>query len=148
MTGVQTCALPISGLAALDLYVTGLTGCQDLAPHHRKQLFKPGTELSEIGGFLAGLGTTFAAFPDLTAMLGRRSSGGMNPRMSAIMGAFQILWIYYGLLIASPPVIIGKVIAVFITFLTVGPMLISCTRKRKNLLLPLDRNQVCEGVRR
>jgi hypothetical protein len=26
---------------------------------------------------------------------------GMNPRMNAIMGAFQILWVDYGLLIAS-----------------------------------------------
>jgi hypothetical protein len=36
------------------------------------------------------------------------------------MGAFQILWIYYGLLIASRPVIIWNVIAVLINFLTVG----------------------------
>ena len=71
-------------------------------------------------GFLAGLGTTFAASPDLIAMLRRHSSEGMNPRMGAIMGAFQILWIYYGLLIASRPVIIWNVIAVFINFLTVG----------------------------
>ena len=109
-----------AALAALALCVTGLTGCQDLAPHHLEQLFRPRAELSEIVGFLAGLGTTFAAFPDLMAMLRRRSSEGMNPRMGAIMGAFQILWIYYGLLIASRPVIIWNVIAVFINFLTVG----------------------------
>jgi uncharacterized protein with PQ loop repeat len=76
--------------------------------------------LSEIVGFLAGLGTTFAAFPDLLAMLKRRSSLGMNPRMGTIMGAFQLLWIYYGLLIASRPVIVWNVIAVCINFLTVG----------------------------
>jgi len=40
--------------------------------------------------------------------------------MGAIMGAFQILWVYYGLLIASRPVIIWNVIAVLINFLTVG----------------------------
>ena len=76
--------------------------------------------MSEIVGFLAGLGTTFAAFPDLLAMLKRRSSLGMNPRMGTIMGAFQLLWIYYGLLIASRPVIVWNVIAVCINFLTVG----------------------------
>ena len=107
-------------LAALVLWVSGLAGCQDLAPHHLEELFRPSTELSEIVGFLAGLGTTFAAFPDLLAMLKRRSSEGMNPRMGAIMGAFQILWIYYGMLIASRPVIIWNVIAVLINFLTVG----------------------------
>jgi MtN3 and saliva related transmembrane protein len=46
-------------------------------------------------------------------MLRRRSSVGMSPRMGAIMGAFQILWVYYGLLIESRPVIIWNVIAVF-----------------------------------
>jgi len=53
-------------------------------------------------------------------MMRRRSSEGMNPRMGAIMGAFQILWVYYGMLIFSRPVIIWNVIAVFINFLTVG----------------------------
>ena len=69
---------------------------------------------------MAGLGTTFAALPDLIAMIRRRSSAGMNPRMAAIMGIFQILWVYYGLLIASRPVIAWNVIAVFINFLSVA----------------------------
>jgi uncharacterized protein with PQ loop repeat len=53
---------------------------------------------------MAGLGTTCAALPDLGAMLKRRSNAGMNPRMAAITGVFQIVWLYYGLLIASRPV--------------------------------------------
>src|SRR3974390_2720421 len=97
-----------------------LVGCRDLTPHHLESLIKPNTELSEIVGFLAGLGTTFAAFPDLLAMLKRRSSLGMNPRLGTITGAFQLLWIYYGLLIASRPVIVWNLIAVGINFLTVG----------------------------
>jgi uncharacterized protein with PQ loop repeat len=43
--------------------------------------------------------------------------------MAAIMGAFQVLWVYYGLLIASRPVIAWNVIAVFINFLSVGAYL-------------------------
>ena len=105
--------------AVLFLSLFLLTGCQHLAIDGEK-LFKPDVELSEIVGLLAGFGTTFAALPDFLAMIRRRSSGGMNPRMGAIMGAFQILWVYYGLLIASRPVIIWNVIAVFINFLTVG----------------------------
>src|SRR5258708_4041575 len=62
--------------------------------------------LPQVFGILAGFGTTFASMPDLIAMLRRRSSAGINPRMAAIMGAFQILWIYYGLIIASRPVIL------------------------------------------
>ena len=68
---------------------------------------------------MAGFGTTFAAFPDLVVMLRRRSRRGMNPRMAAIMGAFQLLWIWYGLLISSLPVIIWNIIAVVINLLVV-----------------------------
>ena len=63
-------------------------------------------------GFLAGFGTTFAALPDLVAMLRRRSTQGMNPRMAAIMAAFQILWIWYGVLIGSVTVVAWNLVAV------------------------------------
>ena len=78
-----------------------LYGCQDLVPRDTQSLLLRTFQRSEILGFFAGLGTTFAAVPDLVAMLTRRSTAGMNPRMAAIMGVFQILWVYYGLLIAT-----------------------------------------------
>jgi MtN3 and saliva related transmembrane protein len=71
-------------------------------------------------GFVAGFGTTFAALPDLIAMLKRKSSEGMNPRMAAIMGAFQILWVYYGFMIGSTNLIMWNTVAVVTNFLTVG----------------------------
>ena len=76
--------------------------------------------LDEIIGFVAGFGTTFAALPDLIAMLKRRSCAGMNPTMAAIMGTFQIVWVYYGVLVGSRPVIVWNMIAVGINFLVVG----------------------------
>jgi uncharacterized protein with PQ loop repeat len=85
-----------------------------------QSLLIPRFHRSEIFGFVAGLGTTFAAVPDLLAMLRRRSAAGMNPRMAGIMGVFQILWVYYGLLIASRPVIAWNVIAIFINFVSVA----------------------------
>ena len=94
-------------------------GCGDLAPHDVSSLFAPTLQRSEIVGFLAGLGTTFAAVPDLVAMFRRRSTMGMNPRMAAIMGVFQIFWIYYGLLIMSRPVIAWNVVGVVINLSTV-----------------------------
>lgn len=69
--------------------------------------------------------------PDLIAMLRRRSSAGMNPRMVAIMGTFQLLWIYYGLLIASRPVIAWNLIAVFINGLSVGAYLWFVHKEKK-----------------
>lgn len=100
--------------------IVALCGCQDLAVHDTQSLLDPHLKRSEVLGLVAGFGTTFAAIPDLIAMLRRRSSAGMNPRMGAIMGLFQILWVYYGLLIASRPVIIWNVIAVLVNFLSVG----------------------------
>jgi uncharacterized protein with PQ loop repeat len=97
-----------------------LCGCQDLVPHDMQSLLVPRLQHSEIVGLVAGFGTTFAAVPDLVAMLKRRSSAGMAPMMASIMGVFQILWVYYGLLIDSRPVVTWNLVAVLINFLTVG----------------------------
>jgi len=114
-------------IAALALGVTILSGwsgvgpeTEDLIPRDTQSLLFPSFKRSEILGLVAGFGTTFAALPDLVAMLRRRSSAGMNPRMAAIMGLFQILWVYYGLLIDSRPVVIWNVIAVLVNFVSVG----------------------------
>ncbi len=108
-----------------------LSSCKDLVPHDTPSLLFPGLHRSEVFGILAGFGTTFAAVPDLVAMLRRRSSAGMNPRMATIMGVFQILWVYYGLLIVSRPVIVWNVVAVLINSLTVGAYL-HFVRKEKS----------------
>ncbi len=78
---------------------------------------------SEVIGFIAGFGTTFAALPDLIAMLRVRSSAGMNPRMAGIMCVFQFAWVYYGLLIASRPVIVWNVVGILTNALSVGAYL-------------------------
>ena len=87
---------------------------------YAESLLFPGLQRSEVFGFVAGFGTKFAAVLDLVSMLKRRSRAGMNPMMAAIMGSFQILWVYYGFLIASRPVITWNAIAVLINFLTIG----------------------------
>lgn len=97
-----------------------LCSCQNMVPRDTQSLLLPRFHKSEVFGFIAGLGTTFAAVPDLLAMLRRRSAAGMNPRMAAIMGVFQVLWVYYGLLILSRPVIAWNVIAILINSLSVG----------------------------
>ncbi len=96
-----------------------LSGCKELL-HNTESILLPRFQRSDIFGFVAGLGTTFAVLPDLVAMLRRRSSAGMNPRMAAIIGIFQILWIYYGILIISRPVVVWNVIGVLINFFSVG----------------------------
>jgi len=106
------------GVALLSAIV--LCGCEGLTVHDTTSLLLPQFKRSEVIGFVAGFGTTFAALPDLIKMLKRRSSKGMNPTMAGIMGVFQILWVYYGLLILSRPVIAWNMVAVVINFLSVG----------------------------
>ena len=110
-------------LAILLLSAIALYGCEDLVVRDTSSLLVPRFQRSEVLGFVAGFGTTFAAVPDLVAMLKRRSSKGMNPTMAGIMGTFQIVWVYYGLLIASRPVIAWNMVAVVINFLSVGAYL-------------------------
>jgi MtN3 and saliva related transmembrane protein len=95
-----------------------LSGCEELT-RNTESILLPRFQRSDIFGFVAGLGTTFAVLPDLIAMLRRRSTAGMNPRMAAIIGCFQILWIYYGILIVSRPVVLWNLIGVCINFFTV-----------------------------
>ncbi len=110
-------------LGVFVLSVMVLQGCQSLGIHDTTSLLSPKLHRSEVVGFLAGLGTTFAALPDLLTMLKRRSSAGVSPRMAGIMCVFQFAWVYYGLLIASRPVILWNVVAILINGLSVGAYL-------------------------
>jgi hypothetical protein len=65
------------------LFLLALSGCEGLAISDTASLLAPGFQRSEVLGIVAGFGTTFAAVPDLLAMIKRRSSKGMNPRMAA-----------------------------------------------------------------
>ena len=114
-----------NGVALCILLVSAITlcGCEDLVVHDASSLLAPRFQRSEVLGLVAGFGTTFAAVPDLIAMLRRRSSAGMNPRMASIMGVFQIAWVYYGLLIVSRPVIVWNMIGIVINFVNVGAYL-------------------------
>jgi len=117
-------------LGVLLLGLVVLYGC-DVGAVRDTASVLPGYQRSEVIGFLAGFGTTFAALPDLIAMLRRRSSAGLHPRILIIMGIFQIAWVYYGLLIASRPVIAWNMIAVVINFLCVGAYFYFVRSERK-----------------
>ena len=117
-------------LGLLVLCAIAVSGCQDLTIHDPASLLAPRFHRSEIVGLIAGAGTTFAALPDLIGMLRRRSSRGMNPRMAAITGIFQLGWIYYGLLITSRPVVAWNIVAVVINFLSVAAYLRFARRER------------------
>ena len=118
MVSINSIDRMMRGVVLLSMVM--LSGCTGLEVIDTQSLFLPKFQRSEVLGFVAGFGTTFAAVPDLIKMIKRRSSKGMNPMMVSVMGVFQIVWIYYGLLIASRPVIAWNMIAVVINFLTVG----------------------------
>lgn len=107
----------ICGLVLVSAII--ICGCEELAIRDTTSLLVPRFQRSEILGLVAGFGTTFAAVPDLFKMFRRQSSKGINPTMAGIMGVFQIVWVYYGLLVASRPVILWNLVAVIINFMTV-----------------------------
>jgi hypothetical protein len=65
--------------AVRSLSLFGLYGCQGLTLQDVQSLLVPRLMRSEIFGFLAGFGTTFAALPDLVSFPRRRSSAGYEP---------------------------------------------------------------------
>ncbi len=112
----------LSRLMTLAVFVPGavvLSGCASLGIHDTQSLLAPTLDRSEIVGFIAGFGTTFAAIPDLVTMIRRRSSKGINPTMASIMAVFQLAWIYYGLLILSRPVIMWNIAGVLTNSVTI-----------------------------
>jgi uncharacterized protein with PQ loop repeat len=121
-------------LLPFGLFLLGLMtllGCENFEIQETPSgLFSVRFPLKEVVGFLAGFGTTFAGLPDLIALFKRKSSKGMRPRMAAIMGIFQVAWIYYGLMIASRPVILWNTVAVLVNFLTVGAYLHYARREK------------------
>jgi uncharacterized protein with PQ loop repeat len=123
----------LAELAVLVPSMIALSGCVDMAVRgESRSLLLPAFTRSEVVGFVAGFGTTFAALPDLISIVKRRSSAGMNPRMAAIMGVFQVLWIWYGLLIGSRPVIIWNIVAVVINALNVGAHVYFARKERRH----------------
>jgi uncharacterized protein with PQ loop repeat len=121
---MMTCAALVRGALVLG-------GCANLGIHDTQSLLAPSLHRSEIVGFIAGFGTTFAAIPDLVTMIRRRSSKGINPTMASIMAVFQIAWIYYGLLIVSRPVIVWNVVGVVTNSLTMWAYRSFARRERK-----------------
>lgn len=119
-------------LVVLGVSLMMLSACEDLVPHDTASLLFSGFKRSEIVGMVAGFGTTFAGVPDLIAMLRRRSSTGMNPTMAAIMGVFQVLWVYYGLLISSRPVVAWNVVAVLTNSFCVGAYVYFVRKERRD----------------
>jgi MtN3 and saliva related transmembrane protein len=116
--------------------VIALEGCEGLGIQDTRSLLLPSFQRSEVIGFVAGFGTTFAALPDLIAMLRRRSSEGMNPRMAAIMGVFQFAWVWYGLLIASRPVVLWNIVGIVTNALSVGAYLYFTHREKRRASTP------------
>src|SRR6476646_1859000 len=124
LTRTMTFAVLVPGALALG-------GCASLGIHDTQSLLTPSFNRSEIVGFIAGFGTTFAAIPDLVTMIRRRSRRGINPTMAKLMAVFQIAWIYYGLLILSRPVIVWNVVGVATNSMTIWAYRSFARRERK-----------------
>ena len=128
--------MTVAGVALAGVSAIALPGCEHFVVQDTSSLLAPTLHRSEIVGIVAGFGTTFAGMPDLLAMLKRRSSAGMNPRMAAISGVFQIVWVYYGLLTLSRPVIVWNAVAVIINLLSVGAYFHFSRREREVAVAP------------
>jgi uncharacterized protein with PQ loop repeat len=134
-SAVKRCQSNRLALAIAIVALSVCYGCKELGVD-TASLLMPRFQKSEVYGFVAGLGTTFAAMPDLVAMLRQRSTAGMHPRMASILVVFQVVWIYYGLLINSRPVIAWNLLAVLINSCSVGAYFYFARREKGRITPP------------
>ena len=74
------------------IVVSALTlgGCESLGIENTSSLLLPTLHRSEVFGFVAGFGTTFAAVPDLIGMLRRGPARASTRRWLASSGCFKL----------------------------------------------------------
>lgn len=75
--------------------------------------------LMEIIGLLAGMCTTLSFIPQAVQIIKTRNTSSISLIMYAVFVSGVFLWILYGLIIASTPVLLWNVI----TFLLAGTIL-------------------------
>ena len=132
-------------IAAFLLRLILLTGCQHLIID-TDGIVRADTNLPEIVGIIAGFGTTFAAFPDFLAMMGKeierghespdvRNYGRVSDPVGVLRPAHRFAAGHY----------LECYCSIHQIFSPLGHTLISCVKKRKSLLPPPDRNRICEG---
>lgn len=83
-------------------------------------------EHREWAGYLAGLLTTLSFLPQVLKTLRERRADGISLAMYAMFCAGVALWILYGVLMWSPPMIIANTI----TLLLAGAVLVMKLRSR------------------
>jgi MtN3 and saliva related transmembrane protein len=54
----------------------------------------------------------------------------MNPTMPAVMAVFQVVWLCYGVMITSRPIILWNVIAVVVNSVSVAAYMFFAHRER------------------
>lgn len=73
------------------------------------------TGMTDAIGFLAGALTTIAFIPQALKMYDSKSGKDVSARMLLIFSAGVVLWLIYGMLIDSVPVIVANVVTLMLS---------------------------------
>jgi MtN3 and saliva related transmembrane protein len=73
------------------------------------------TGMTDVTGFLAGALTTVAFVPQVLKMYTTKSGKDVSARMLLIFSAGVILWLIYGIMIESVPVILANLVTLILS---------------------------------
>ena len=73
----------------------------------------------EILGFIAALFTTFSSVPQIVKMAKTKSTGDVSMYMYIFLFIGCILWLTYGLLLGSYPLIIANIFSLSLTSMSI-----------------------------
>ena len=77
-------------------------------------------ELTTIVGFIAGLATTAANLPQIWKTYRNKSGEGLSFRMLLMLGIGVGLWLVYGIMSKSLPLIVTNAVVLLLILLLIG----------------------------
>ena len=77
-------------------------------------------ELTTIVGFIAGLATTAANLPQVRKTYRNKSGEGLSFRMLLMLGIGVGLWLVYGIMSKSLPLIVTNAVVLLLILLLIG----------------------------
>jgi MtN3 and saliva related transmembrane protein len=87
--------------------------------------------MADLIGLIAGVLTTVAFVPQLLKIYASKSGKDVSARMFIIFSVGLALWLTYGILIRSAPVIIANVVTLVLSFAILGLKFHYARRERR-----------------
>ena len=75
--------------------------------------------MNDMIGYIAAFFTTFSLLPQIVRILKLKEARDISMFMPLMVSVGSILWLVYGIVIGSPPVIAANAVSLLVSFITI-----------------------------